>query len=399
MAQPSETNADEPGIQEDVPEEDGGRHVCLSIKRLLPTRRIDKYLRHRFPDFSRNIIQGLIQEQAVTVNGRAVKCSYQLKPGDDVDIMLPPPPTNEIVPEEIPLDIVYEDEYMLAINKQADLIVHPARGNRSGTLVNGLVHYSDSLSKVNGDFRPGIVHRLDRNTTGIIIVAKTDTAHWRLAHQFEHRLTRKVYTAVVHGTMDLDADQIDVPLGRHPRVREKYAARLDIGKEAVTRYELLKQYRGYALVKLMPKTGRTHQLRVHMSIIKHPIVSDTMYGGKSMTFAQLEQDQPLTKKVPSAFLASRSALPIDQSASSTDQPVSPIDQTEPAGDSTAAVFLPGNSTAIDSKEKVISRQALHAAELYIRHPISGKELSLKAPLPNDMQLLIDMLERYRTQAK
>ena len=385
MAEPSETNADELDIQENVPDEDGGQHSRLSIKRLLPTRRIDKYLRHRFPDFSRNIIQGLIHEQAVTVNGLAVKCSYQLKPGDDIDILLPPPPTNEIVPEDIPLDVVYEDEYMLAINKQADLIVHPARGNRSGTLVNALVNYSDSLSKVNGEFRPGIVHRLDRNTTGIIIVAKTDTAHWRLAHQFEHRLTRKVYIAVVHGTMDLDADQIDVPLGRHPRIREKYAARPDTGKEAVTRYELLKQYRGYALVKLMPKTGRTHQLRVHMSFIKHPIVSDIMYGGKSMTLAQLAQEQPVTKHVSSALVSNQFALSTDQ--------------TEPAGDSTEAVDNLKNSSANGPNEHVISRQALHAAELYIRHPVSGKEMCLKAPLPDDMQRLIDLLEKYRLPKK
>ncbi len=333
-------------------EEDGAEHSTLVIRRLLPNRRIDKYLHHRFPEASRTLIQRLIKEEAVTVNDKPTKASYQLNPGDKVDIILPPPVTTEIPGEDIPLNIIYEDEYMLAINKQADLIIHPARGNRSGTMVNALVHYSNSLSMVNGDFRPGIVHRLDRNTTGVIVVAKTDTAHWRLAHQFEHRLTRKQYVAVVHGTMDLDSDLIDVPLGRHPRVREKYAARPDSGKEAVTVYEVMRQYQGYALMRLKPRTGRTHQLRVHMSISKHPIVSDTMYGGKTMTLAQLVGD--------------------------CDRP----GPGEPGGE-------------LGDDDIVIDRQALHAERLEIRHPISGEMMELVAPLPPDMQQLVDLLERYR----
>lgn len=329
-------------------EEDGAQLETLHIRRLLPNRRIDKYLRHRFPDFSRNIIQRLIKEEAVKVNNHPTKSSYQLCPGDRIDIILPPPPTNEITPEEIPLDIVYEDDHLLVVNKQANLIVHPARGYKSGTLVNGLVHYSNSLSQINGDFRPGIVHRLDRNTTGVIAVAKTDTAHWRLAHQFERRKTKKVYHAVVHGTMELDADVISLPMERHPHVREKYAVRPESGKEAVTTYELIKQYRGYAWVKLMPKTGRTHQLRVHMSAIKHPIVADTMYGGKMMTLEQLADGQPISGDWP-----------------------------------------------LKANDIVIDRQALHAAELFIRHPSTAEEMHLQAPLPADMQLLLDLLEQHR----
>ena len=333
-------------------EEDGAQHATLTIRRLLPNRRIDKYLRHRFPDFSRNIIQGLIREEAVTVNGKRTKSSYNLNPGDQVDLVLPPPPTNEIPPEDVPLDIVYEDEHMLAVNKQAHLVVHPARGNRGGTLVNGLVFYSNSLSTVNGDFRPGIVHRLDRNTTGIMVVAKTDTAHWRLAHQFEHRQTIKTYLAVVHGTLELNADVIDVKLGRHPRVRERYAARPESGKEATTLYEVEKQYRGYALVRLKPKTGRTHQLRVHMSVMKHPMVADVMYGGKTMTLSQLVDG---------------AALPADAAGGG----------------------------GLGPEDVVMERQALHAASLEIRHPVSGEPMRLEAPVPGDMRLLIDLLERYR----
>lgn len=330
-------------------DDDRAKHVTLRIRRLLPNRRIDKYLRHRFSDFSRTLIQRLIQEQAVTVNGAPTKSSYQLNPGDQVDVLLPPPVSREIAPEDIPLDVLYEDDVMLVLNKQAGLIIHPARGNKGGTLVNGLVHYSNSLSQVNGCFRPGIVHRLDRNTTGVIVVAKTDTAHWRIAHQFEHRQVRKTYLAVVHGTMDLDADVIEIPLGRHPRVREKYAAQPETGKSAVTRYELQRQYRGYALLQLMPKTGRTHQLRVHLSLIKHPVVSDVIYGGKSMTLFQLANGRPLEPD---------------------DAPLMP-------------------------DEPIIDRQALHAARLELHHPTTGKPMNFEAPLPPDIRRLVQLLEQYR----
>ncbi len=352
-------------------EDDGAQHAQLVIRRQLPNKRIDKYLQHRFPDFSRAMIQRLIREEAVTVNGKTTKSSYNLKQGDNVDLILPPLPEREIEPEPIPLEVNYEDEHMLAINKQKNLVVHPARGNRGGTLVNGLVHYSNELSRVNGEFRPGIVHRLDRDTTGVIVVAKTDTAHWRLAHQFEHRLTRKVYIAVVQGTMDLDADVISVALGRHPRAREKYAARPESGKVAETRYQLERQYRGYAVLRLMPKTGRTHQLRVHMSYIKHPIVGDIMYGGKRVTIGQLASQGAgnVAKWWEEEYKGRKKEC----------------DETTEAGQ--------GGGSEFD--EQAIDRQALHAAELYLNHPISGKEMCIKAPLPEDMNRLIELLERYR----
>jgi len=334
------------------PEEDGAQHVCLVIKRSLPNRRIDKYLHHRFPDFSRTIIQRLIEEGAVTVNGKPPKSSYHLHLEDQVNIILPPPPTNEIPPEPIPLDILYEDDDMMVLNKPSNLIVHPARGNRGGTLVNGLVYYSDTLSQVNGQFRPGIVHRLDRDTSGVIVVAKTDTAHWRLAHQFEHRSVTKIYLAIVQGTMALDADVVAVPLGRHPRVREKYAARPESGKHAVTKYQTVKQYRGYAFVKLYPKTGRTHQLRVHMSYVKHPIVGDTMYEGKVVTLGQL---------------ANGAALP-----------------------------EPGQlGYGMKEDDLLMTRQALHASELHLRHPVTAEPMVFTAPVPADMSLFLALLDRYR----
>ena len=342
-------------LEEESGSEDGAQQINMLIRRLLPTRRIDKYLKHRFPHFSRNIIQGLVEEEAIKVNGRAVKNSYQLKPGDRIEIILPPPPTGEITPENIPLNILYEDRDILVLNKPAGLIVHPARGNRGGTLVNGLVFYAATLSSVNGSFRPGIVHRLDRNTTGLMVVAKTDTAHWRLAHQFEHRQVQKTYLAVAHGTMDLDADMINLPLGRHPRVREKYAVLPDTGKEALTAWKLKKQFRGYALLDLLPKTGRTHQLRVHLSAVRHPIVGDLTYGGKSTTLEMLANGQPLPAP------------------------------GEPGG-------------GIDPREELFTRQMLHAFRLQLHHPITAQPLTFEAPPPPDMQLLIGLLERYRASA-
>ncbi len=332
---------------------DGARRARLVIRRLLPNRRIDKYLQHRFPDFSRTVIQKLIKEHAVTVNGKAVKCSYQLDAHDCVDLILPPPATNEIPAEDIPLNVIYEDEHIIVINKQANIIVHPARGNKSGTLVNALVHHCKTLSDGGGEFRPGIVHRLDRNTTGVMVVAKTNTAHWRIAHQFEHRQTRKYYMAVVQGVFELDADIIDMPLARHPRLREKYAVRPECGKQAVSIYEVKKQYRGYALLKLTLKTGRTHQLRVHTSAIGHPIVADDMYGGKAMTLMQLAEGAPLPVK------------------------------GQPGGD-------------LQPNDFVITRPALHAAQLEFKHPATGRYVTFRAELPPDMQRLIALLDRYRT---
>ncbi|MHC4126231.1 MAG: RluA family pseudouridine synthase, partial [Planctomycetota bacterium] len=236
-------------------------------------RRIDKYLHGRFSNFSRVIFQNLIKSGSVKVNGKVVKPSFKLSPGDKVEFALPELPGKEIIPEEIPLEIIYEDDDIIVINKQADMIVHPARGNTHGTLVNGLAFYSSELSSGLGDFRPGIVHRLDKNTTGVLVVTKNDTAQWKIAKQFQHRQTKKTYLAIVHGCPELTADCISAPLGVHPKIREKYAVRSEKGKEAVTFYKVLEEFRGYSLVELKPTTGRTHQIRVHLAYIKHPVVA------------------------------------------------------------------------------------------------------------------------------
>jgi 23S rRNA pseudouridine1911/1915/1917 synthase len=320
---------------------EGAEHLQLRVGNTIVHRRLDKYLQGRFSQFSRSTIQKLIKEQGVSVNNSSAKQSCKLSPGDIVDIILPPPEVKEIVPEDIPLDIIYEDEHIIVINKQADLIVHPARGHKKGTLVNGLVHYAKQLSSGSEEFRPGIVHRLDRNTTGVLIVAKTDTAHWRLARQFEQRQTKKTYLAVAHGVPELTADCINQPLGVHPRIREKYAIRAIGGKESITFYEVLEIFRGYSLLKLNIKTGRTHQIRVHLLYIKHPIVADNMYGGKVIYPWQIENREPA------------------------------------------------------AEEPLMARVALHAWQLEIKHPGTEETMTFEAPLPADMQNLLDKLRMHR----
>ncbi|MEA3226899.1 MAG: RluA family pseudouridine synthase, partial [Planctomycetota bacterium] len=194
--------------------------LTLRVGSSIKERRLDKYLHGRFSNLSRRFIQDVIKQGAVKVNGKIAKQSLKLCPGDGIDMTLPEPPSKEILPEDIPLEIIYEDTELIIINKQPGMIVHPARGNTHGTLVNALVFYSDKLSSGLGEFRPGIVHRLDKNTTGVMVVTKNDTAQWKIAKQFEHRQVNKTYLAIVHGTPELTADRINAPLGVHPRIRE-----------------------------------------------------------------------------------------------------------------------------------------------------------------------------------
>lgn len=320
-----------------------GPPMSLQVARAIKERRIDKYLHGRFGDFSRAMIQQIIKAGAAKVNGKIVKPSFKLSPGDKIELTLPQLPTKEILPEDIPLDIIYEDNDLIILNKPSDMIVHPARGNTHGTLVNALAHYCDNLSSGLGEFRPGIVHRLDRNTTGVMVVTKNDLAQWKVAKQFEHRTLEKTYLAVVHGTPDLTRDRINAPLGTHPRFREKYAVRPETGKETVTFYEVLESFRGFSLLKLTPKTGRTHQIRVHCSYIKHPIVADDIYSGKLIYPWQLKDAQPTPE------------------------------------------------------DPVISRCALHAHSITFKHPTTEKQVTFEAPLPKDIQALLNLLRKYRKQ--
>ncbi len=341
-------------------EDDGLDHLRIDIRRALPNRRLDKYLSGRLGKAtSRTALQRYIREGNVTVNGTVVKPSHVIRTGDVIDMMLPTGRPREIPPEPIPLDVVYEDDDILAINKQADLIIHPARGNWTGTLVNALAWYFKenwrdiSELPTSGEiFRPGIVHRLDRDTTGIMLVAKTELALWRLGKQFEHRKIQKTYTAIVHGLMELDEDVIDLPIGKHPKIREQYSVHRKTGKQypivtkqAITRYKTLQRLTptgpqaAFTLVELYPKTGRTHQLRVHMSSMGHPIVADSTYGGGPLYRSMLEGH----------------------------------------GDT--------------AEGPLMTRQALHAQSIKFRHPRTDQDMDLHAPLADDFTEALNGLQR------
>ena len=359
----ADTESDAESDTESETEQDGDlREFKYKLGKNL-TRRIDQYLVDRIGYLSRNQVQRLIDDGLVKVNGKTTKSSYKPREDDIVDVSAPPRLIEQLVPEDMPLDVLYEDDYMMALNKQANLVVHPARGQWTGTLVNGLAFYGSKWSTLNGNWRPGILHRLDKNTTGVILIAKADEAHWRLARQFENRTIQKTYMALVHGIPQLKADVINMPIGKDRYVREKQAVRKieNGGREAITYYEVLEKLETppgqhiftfqkstfandqhyktpggkFSLVKLTPKTGRTHQLRVHLSHMGYPIVGDTMYGGQTVTAFAAEPE-----KTPFSF----------------------------------------------------SRQALHAFEITFMHPITLEPMTISAPLPPDIKELVALIK-------
>ena len=244
--------------------------------------RIDKWICGQNSDISRSMLQKLLADGKVSVNGRSALKSYQVKSGDDIVIDVPEPVELSAAPENIPVDIVYEDNDLLVVNKPKGMVVHPASGNYSGTLVNALMyHCSGRLSSINGVIRPGIVHRIDKDTSGLLIVAKNDNAHVKLAEQIKaHSFTRE-YQAVVCGRLKESVGIIDASIGRHPVDRKKMCVTEKNSKEARTEYTVLEEYNGYSCVKLKLFTGRTHQIRVHMSYIGHPVLGDEVYGKPS----------------------------------------------------------------------------------------------------------------------
>ena len=244
--------------------------------------RIDKYLAELDSELTRSAVQKLIDDEMVTVNGKVPQKNMKLREGDRIILTVPEPVPPEALPENIPLDIVYEDDDLLVVNKPRGMVVHPAAGNPDGTLVNALLyHCGDSLSGINGILRPGIVHRIDKDTSGLLIVAKNDFSHRLLAEQIkEHSFTRK-YQAVVCGNIKEDSGTVNAPIGRHPTDRKKMTVTLKNSREAVTHYRVITRYRGYTHVELTLETGRTHQIRVHMANMGHPVAGDPVYGGKN----------------------------------------------------------------------------------------------------------------------
>lgn len=249
-------------------------------------KRIDKMLSEYFADYSRSFLKKLFDDGLITVNNKSVKPSYKVKSADMIDISVPDPVNIDIAAENIPLDIIYEDDDIILVNKPKGMVVHPAPGHYGGTLVNGLMyHFGDSLSGINGEFRPGIVHRIDMDTTGVLVVCKNDSAHRSLSEQLhEHSITRKYY-AIVHGNIQQNEGTVDAPIGRSPRDRKKMAVNTRNGRRAVTHYRVLERFGGrYTYIECQLETGRTHQIRVHMASIGHPILGDDVYGPKKCPF-------------------------------------------------------------------------------------------------------------------
>lgn len=306
--------------------------------------RIDHYLCRLFPNYSRALFQKAIHAEGVLVNGLPVKSSRRLRVNDRVSIRLPEDSDAGVPPEDIPLDVLYEDEALVVIDKPAGMIVHPGKGNYRGTLAGALQFHFDRLSDVAGRYRPGIVHRLDRDTSGVIVVAKNNQVHDRLSAQFQRRDVRKEYRAIVWGEIEFDSDYIETHVGVNPKHREKMRVCPPGGnsREAITFYEVLERFRGFTYVRLLPETGRTHQLRLHMQHLGHPIVADRLYGGR----AQLR----------------RSDVDSDCQADGV----------------------------------LIGRQALHAFRLEFEHPLSGQSVSFEAPLAEDFARVLDAVRETKT---
>ncbi|HPU35301.1 MAG TPA: RluA family pseudouridine synthase [Bacillota bacterium] len=241
-------------------------------------KRLDVFLSEEIEDLTRSYIQKLIAGGLASVNQAPVRASYRVKPRDLVELQVPEPEGLELKGEPIPLDIYYEDSDVIVVNKPRGMVVHPAEGNYTGTLVHALLYHCKDLSGINGVTRPGIVHRLDKDTSGLIVAAKNDFAHLDLARQFKDRLITRRYYALVHGRVKEQSGTVNAPIGRDPRDRQKMAVVMKKGKHAVTRYSVLRRFKGYTYLELKLETGRTHQIRVHMSFIGHPLVGDPKYG-------------------------------------------------------------------------------------------------------------------------
>jgi 23S rRNA pseudouridine1911/1915/1917 synthase len=321
------------------------------VKLKVDGQRLDQYLAAQFTDFSRSVIRRAIDAGTVTVNGGPTKASYKCRTGDVLRIWLHRPRAGVPVAEDIPLEILFEDQYLALINKPPDMVVHPAKGNWSGTLANAISFRFGALSEAGGEHRPGIVHRLDRDTSGVILIAKEEQTHRDLGMMFERRKVFKEYVAITHGVLDRDSDYIESRIIHHPRERTKMAITHDDededSKDAVTFYEVAERFDGYTFVRVQPRTGRTHQIRVHLASVGCPVLADKAYGGRD--------ELRLSELV--------SGLPAD------------------------------------SDEVLIQRQALHAHRLRFQHPRTGQWLEGVAPLPAEFERTLAALRKYRSQRR
>jgi len=278
--------------------------IRIEVENLEKNERIDKYLSSKLDDsFSRAKIQKLIDEELIIVNDKVIKSSYKVSNGD-VILITDKEEDMSVKPEKMDIDIVYEDDDVMVINKKSGVVVHPAPGNYSGTLVNGLMYLSKDLSHVNGEFRPGIVHRIDKDTSGLLIVAKNDKAHRILAEELKEKKIKRKYIALVSGVINHDIGEIDAPIGRDPSDRKKMCVTSTNSKDAITHFRVLERYKNASLIECELETGRTHQIRVHMKYINHPVINDPVYGknnhgefGQLLHAKEITFTHPTTKEV------------------------------------------------------------------------------------------------------
>ncbi len=321
--------------------------IDVPVKIKAAGMRLDHYLCLYLPDLSRSVIRRMIDTDNVWVNGKPSKASYKIRPRDTLRVKLPDPTHDLPQPEDIPLDILYEDEYLALINKPPDMVVHPAKGNWSGTLVNALQFRFEGLSNANGVHRAGIVHRLDRDTSGVILIAKEEKTHRLLAAQFEHRHVFKEYLAVTYNELDRDSDYVEAPMRHHPTDRLRMIVAInphdEEAKEACTYYEVIERFHGFTFCRCQPKTGRTHQIRVHLAHVGCPILADKLYSYRE------------------AFWLSEV-----------------IDLPDPTMD-----------------QLLLGRQALHAHRLRFQHPLDNRWIEVEAPLPGELVDLLSLLRHHR----
>ena len=309
--------------------------ILLKATEESKNQRLDAFLASSLDELTRSQATRLVESGAVTVNGRAVSKSYRLAGGEDISVMLPEPEPVEAAPQNIPLDVVYEDADVIVVNKPSGMVVHPAPGHANGTLVNALLyHCRGSLSGVGGALRPGIVHRIDKDTSGLLVVAKNDAAHRALAAQLETHTVRRVYDAIVLGNLKEDSGTVDAPVGRHPTDRKKMAVLRapGAGKRAVTHYEVIERFGRFTYIRCRLETGRTHQIRVHLASLGHPLLGDPVYGGDGTKFEAAHRS-------------------------------------------------------------LFTGQCLHAGELSFLHPATGEEVTFSAPLPPGFAAILELLRR------
>jgi len=306
-------------------------------------QRLDKFLTQQIASVSRARLQKLIHEELVKVNGKPAKASHLVSPGEKIEVCVPKPTPVDILPENIPLNIVYEDVHLLVLNKAAGMVVHPAFGNYTGTLVNALLYYCGDLSSIGGRQRPGIVHRLDKGTSGLMVVAKNDAAHQSLSNQFKQKETEREYQAICWGRFKKRRGKVETFIARSPKNRKRMTVQLS-GKLAITNYHVLETHWIHSLVKLNLETGRTHQIRVHLSFLGHPVFGDAEYGGGNRQLGNLAKNE--------RQFAGELLLKMD-------------------------------------------RQALHAKVLGFTHPSKNKFMRFDSDMPEDMKLLLESIRNQR----